>query len=402
MNILYHFRTQGCGAEGVHIAGIARAFEERGHVVDFSSPTGADPRRACEPDPTARPDRQSRLWAWLARHCPDIVFELLELSYNIVSVFRNSRLLKRKRYDLVYERHAFFLCATAWLARRWKIPLVVEINELVGDERVRRQPTFRRLAERCDRFCLRRATLVTMVSPHLQRRAIAMGVPSERTLVLPNAVAAADYASPADGRRVRAKYSVGDNAVLIGFVGWLVPWHRVEDLLEAVADAPNCDLRLLIVGGGPLRADLESLAATRGIAARVHFVGAIPHEAVREHIAAMDIAVIPHSNEYRSPIKLFEYMGQGKAVLAPRTEPIAMVVRHGESGLLFDPSDMPSFRAGLLRLVSDPETRKRLGEQARADVLAKHTWNHNAARILARLQMEENGDPCGKEVRLER
>ena len=50
----------------------------------------------------------------------------------------------------------------------------------------------------------------------------------------------------------------------------------------------------------------------------------------------MDIGVVPHSNEYRSPIKLFEYMGQGKAVVAPRTEPIEMVVNDGVNGLLFD------------------------------------------------------------------
>jgi glycosyltransferase involved in cell wall biosynthesis len=388
MKILYHFRTQGHGAEGVHIAGIARALEERGHVVDFSSPTGVDPRRTCGADPLAGGDRRSRLWARLARHCPGVVFELMELGYNVAAAFRNSRLLKRKRYDLVYERHAFFLCATAWLTARRRIPLVVEVNELVGDERVRRQPTFRRLAERCDRFCLRRASLVTVVSPHLQRRVVAMGVASERTLVLPNAVAAADYATPADGRQVRAKCGIGDDAILIGFVGWLVPWHRLEELFLAVAEAPNRNLWLLIVGGGPLRPDLESLAATRGIAKRVRFVGTVPHEAVREHIAAMDIAVIPHSNEYRSPIKLFEYMGQGKAILAPRTEPIAMVVRHGDNGVLFDAGDVSSFRAGLARLVSEPETRKRLGEQARADVLAQHTWDHNAARILERLGMD--------------
>ncbi len=385
MNILYHFRTQGRGAEGVHIAGIAGALEELGHQVDFSSPTGADPRRTCGADPFAGTGRRSRFWAWLARHCPDTVFEVLELSYNAVSLFRNARLLKRRRYQMVYERHAFFLCATAWLATRRRIPLVVEINELVGDERVRRQPTFRRLAERCDRFSLRRASLVTVVSPHLQRRVIGLGVPVERTLVLPNAVAAADYATPADGSQIRLKYGLGD-AVLIGFVGWLVPWHRLEDLLEAVAEVGRRDLRLLIVGSGPLRSDLERLAAARGIAARVHFVGAVPHDSVREHIAAMDIAVIPHSNEYRSPIKLFEYMGQGKAVLAPRTEPIAMVVRHGENGLLFDPGDASSFRTGLARLLAEPQTRQSLGAQARADILAGHTWRQNAVRILARLE----------------
>jgi len=385
MNILYHFRTQGRGAEGVHIAGIASALEQLGHTVDFSSPTGVDPRRTGGSDPFAGARGATRLWAWTARRCPDLVFELLEMAYNVVSALRNSRLLRRRHYDLIYERHAFFLCATAWLARRRRLPFVVEVNELVGDERVRRQPTFRRLAERCDRFCLGRATLVTVVSPHLQRRVQAMGVAAERALVLPNAVAAADYATPAVGDQVRTRYAVG-NAVLVGFVGWLVPWHRLEELVDAVAElAGRHDIKLLVVGTGPLQADLQRQAEARGIGSRVVFAGAVPHGSVPQYIAAMDVAVIPHSNEYRSPIKLFEYMGQGKAVLAPATEPIATVVRDGDNGVLFSPGDMAAFRAALERLAAGPELRGRLGAQARMDVLAKHTWNRNAEAILARL-----------------
>lgn len=386
MNILYHFRTQGRGAEGVHIAGIARAFEGLGHRVDFSSPTGVDPRRTRGSDPFAGGRGTSRLWAWTARHCPDLVFELLEVAYNLASLIRNSRLLRQRCYSLIYERHAFFLCATAWLARRRRIALVVEVNELVGDERVRRQPTFRSLAERCDRFCFRNAALVTVVSPHLQRRVQAMGVPAERTLALPNAVARADYAQPADGTTLRSRYAVGD-AVLVGFVGWLVPWHRLEELVAAVAEMSQThDIRLMVVGDGPLRSALEEQVRAHGIESRVLFVGAVPHESIPGHIAAMDIAVIPHSNEYRSPIKLFEYMGQGKAVIAPCTEPIATVVRDGGNGVLFDPGDMAAFRAALERLVADPALRQRLGAQARADVLSEHTWDRNAERILERLR----------------
>jgi len=369
----------------VHIAGIARAFEGLGHQVDFSSPTGVDPRTTGGDDPFAGGGGTRSLWGCIARRCPNIVFELLELGYNVVSAVRNWRLLCRCSHDLIYERHAFFLCATAWVARRRRLPLVVEVNELVGDERVRRQPTFSGLAQRCDRFCFRHASLVTVVSPYLQRRVQAMGVPEERILVLPNAVAAKNYAAAADGVRMREEFGVGA-AVLVGFVGWLVPWHRLEDLVRAVAKASSdVDIRLVIVGDGPLRGDLEALVQVEGIASRVHFVGAVPHHAVPEYIAAMDIAVIPHSNEYRSPIKLFEYMGQGKAVLVPQTEPIEMVVQHEHNGLLFDAGDAPSLGEGLARLLSDPALRERIGGKARVDVLAHHTWRRNAERILERL-----------------
>ena len=95
MNILYHFRTQGTGAEGVHIAGIANAFERLGHRVIFSSPTGIDPRTTAGANPFAEKKRRSFL-ARLAAHAPAFVFELLEIAYNAAAYVRNRAALTRE------------------------------------------------------------------------------------------------------------------------------------------------------------------------------------------------------------------------------------------------------------------------------------------------------------------
>ncbi len=100
-----------------------------------------------------------------------------------------------------------------------------------------------------------------------------------------------------------------------------------------------------------------------------------------EHLAAMDICVIPHSNTYRSPIKLFEYMARAQAIVAPRTEPIALVLRHGGNGLLFNPEDADDLRAQMAALIEDPALRSRLGGQARRDVGEKHTWKKKCPTI---------------------
>ncbi len=377
MNILYHFRTQGTGAEGVHIAGIASAFETLGHRVVFSSPTGVDPRQTAGENPFG-PKRRRGLLSRLAAHAPGFVFEVLELGYNLVAWRRNRALLRRENCTLIYERHAFFLCATAQLAARRGIPLVVEVNELVGDERIRPEPTLSAIARCADLYTFRRAALIIVVSPHLKRRIEAMGIPAERILVLPNAVAADSLDAPVNAGVVRQKYACAD-AVIIGFVGWFVSWHRLENLVRAFADIAHTRpaARLMLVGDGDLRPELAKLADD------LIFTGAVPHGEIPDHIAAMDICVVPHSNEYRSPIKLFEYMANGRAVLAARTEPIAMVVRDGENGVLFD-SDQPSdLRAKLLTLIDDAALRAHLGAQARADVRRSHTWSANAAAVLA-------------------
>ena len=98
----------------------------------------------------------------------------------------------------------------------------------------------------------------------------------------------------------------------------------------------------------------------------------------------MDICVVPHSNEYRSPIKLFESMARARAIVAPRTEPIAQVITDGVNGLLFDPQNPATLRDALQRLIADPALRAQLGTAARATIRENHTWDRNAAAVLTR------------------
>ena len=383
MNILYHFRTQGTGAEGVHVAGLVRAFEAMGHTVTLSSPTGNDPRQTAGANPFGGAKR-GRRWVLLAQHCPGILFEFLEIFYNVVALLRNWRIVRRERCAMIYERHAFFLFSTAFLARLRRLPLVIEVNELVGDERIRKQPVLSWVARLCDRYTFRRAQLIVVVSPHLKRRICEMGVDPDKILVLPNGVRREDYEKSEDRDALRARYGIGSERIVVGFVGWFVHWHFLNELVKACAALAGShpEVHLMLVGDGPLREELESLAVAQGLEGRFLITGAVPHESIPAHIAAMDVGVIPHSNEYRSPIKLFEYMGRGIAVLAPDTEPIRMAVENRRNGLLFANGDRGSLQATLAELLADPALRSELGSQARRDVLEKHTWVNNATAVL--------------------
>jgi glycosyltransferase involved in cell wall biosynthesis len=373
MNILMHFRTRGTGAEAVHLAGMANGFVRCGHKVVFSSPTGVDPRRTAGVNP----------WSTNPGKLPRILFEGMEIAYNAAALLRNGSMLRAGRFGMIYERHAFFLCTTPLLARRHGIPLVVEVNELVGDARIREQPRLKPLVLLSDRILFRRAELVVTVSPYLRRRVIACGGREDRVIVLPNAVPEAVAAHPADGRAVRERLGLGRSTV-IGFIGWIAHWHRLDLLVEAFArlDPAANDLRLLLVAEGD-RAPLEALAAELGVLDRVRIAGAVPHEEVPAHIAACDVCVVPNSNDYRSPLKMFEYMAQGRPVVAPNVEPVASVLADGENGLLFEPLSAGSMAAALGRLTASPDLRRRVGENARQTVLARHTWEKNAAAVLA-------------------
>src|SRR5687767_5039781 len=131
MKILYHHRTQGHGAEGVHITGIVRGFQRLGHEVELLWPPGVDPfQTAGRYLYGERRSLVARFWKAVSRHFPQILFELMEVGYDFFHRRRLMKKLDEEKVDFIYERNAFFLGSTASVARRRGIPLVLEVNEV--------------------------------------------------------------------------------------------------------------------------------------------------------------------------------------------------------------------------------------------------------------------------------
>jgi glycosyltransferase involved in cell wall biosynthesis len=82
-------------------------------------------------------------------------------------------------------------------------------------------------------------------------------------------------------------------------------------------------------------------------------------------------------------MKIFEYWGMGKPVVAPAVEPVLEVLRDGETGLLIEPGNALQLADRIVELARDPALRERLGQAGRAYVRAHHTWRNNAEQIVA-------------------
>lgn len=129
---------------------------------------------------------------------------------------------------------------------------------------------------------------------------------------------------------------------------------------------------------------MEQYARSNGFAAAVTFTGNVPHDAIPDYIAAMDVTVAPYKpyeNFYYSPIKIFEYMIMGKPVVAGRIGQVEEVIDHAETGLLFEPGNIAELTAALLQLVNEAALRRRLGENARVWVQKERTWENNAGQV---------------------
>ena len=129
---------------------------------------------------------------------------------------------------------------------------------------------------------------------------------------------------------------------------------------------------------------MQALAAALGVADRVQFTGLVPHEAVPATVAKFDIALQPRVVEYASPLKIFDYMAAGRAIVAPDQPNIREILAHERTALLFDPARPEAMWEAVARLLADPALRARLGAAARAELEARDfTWRGNAARIVA-------------------
>jgi glycosyltransferase involved in cell wall biosynthesis len=194
---------------------------------------------------------------------------------------------------------------------------------------------------------------------------------------MPNAVDAAAFATLPDGAPARARLGLtGD--VTIGYIGAINFWRRVDLLVRAFARM-KAPAKLVFIGSGPDEDKAKQLAAELGVADRVVFAGRAPHADIPLLLQAMDITCIPHSNVYGSPMKLFEYMAAGRAVVAPWLPPI--VEGLGGTGLTFAPLDEAALAATLEALVADPVRRADLGAAARRRALGEFVWSrHDIAR----------------------
>jgi glycosyltransferase involved in cell wall biosynthesis len=143
--------------------------------------------------------------------------------------------------------------------------------------------------------------------------------------------------------------------------------------------------RLLLVGDGATRRDMEVKAAALGIAPSVTFTGRVPHDRVPALMASADIAVAPYTNQggplWLSPLKLYEYMASGTAIVASRMGQIAEVIADGRNGVLVAPGDPDALAAALVRLLGDAREREALGSQAREDATRRHSWTAYIERL---------------------
>jgi glycosyltransferase involved in cell wall biosynthesis len=275
-----------------------------------------------------------------------------------------------------------FFPAGAWVSKLLGIPFLVEINAPLYEERRKFGGlALDALAQWSEGYVWRAADAALPVTAVLGERVVARGVHRARIHVIPNGINPDRFGDGVTPEAAKQALGLQGKCVL-GFVGFMREWHRLDRIVEFLANNRRPDLHLLFVGDGPARAELEAQVAKLGLGAQVTFTGIVGRDRIASYIAAFDIALQPAVVEYASPLKLFEYMALGKAISAPSTPNLCEVLTQDHNALLFKESDDAALFAGLKRLCDDAALRARLGAAARATIDERGlTWHANAARV---------------------
>lgn len=373
MKILFHHRIRSKDGQFVHMDELIRALREAGHEIVI-----AGPDVVAENSFGAGPG----FVGVLKKYLPQAVYELVEIAYGLYDYRRLASAIRAHRPDVIYARYNLYTLSPVWARRRFRLPLILEVNAPLVRERARYAGlAWGSLARRFERACWRGADRVVAVTHVLAREIEAAGVPAARIVVMPNGVRPSDYASLPAGEVAKAAINL-DGRLVIGFTGFLREWNGLERLIEWLADSGDARRHLLLVGDGPARPMLIERAQRRGVADRVTITGVTGREDIMSRTAAFDVAVIPEVTEYASPLKLFEYLAAGRAIVAPATPNLKEILVDGENALLFSPSDPEALGRALERACADPELRARIGRCARETISARGlTWAGNADQV---------------------
>jgi len=370
MKILYHHRIASKDGQYVHVEELTNAFMQAGHELLFVCPEFAD---------KAEFGDEGGIATKLKAKLPKSIYELLELGYSLLIAVKLIAAILKFKPDFIYERYNLYQPIGVIIARLFRLPIILEVNAPLVQERSKYSGlALPRFAKYIENFTWRKASFVLPVTQVLAQHVYEAGVPEERVVVVPNGINEKVIAE-LDTRAAEREQS---KDIVIGFTGFINPWHKLDKALDAIAQIGNKQIKFICVGEGDIRPQLEQQAKALGIEDQVTFTGLVNREKVFDYVAQFDIALQPSVTEYASPLKLFEYLASASLVIAPDMPNIREILDETNS-LLFNPEDPADFKHKLVDALENFEKYKPIRKAARAAIDEQGlTWQKNAERVI--------------------
>lgn len=323
----------------------------------------------------------------------DISLHTAEGKGNLSILWFGSLVAKEFKPDVIYERR-FSPKIGVTLGKMIGVPTVVEINAMIEEEkRILDKDEGRvgleKIKRRIRRYFLRSAAGIVAVSGGIRDGLVEeYDVANSKIHVIQNG-ANTDLFRPMDKIESVDKLGLDQGFKYVCFSGNFAPWQGVESLISAfpgiVGNHP--DIRLLLVGDGVLRSDLERLVGESGIENSTTFTGRVPYHEVPLYLNSSEVCVAPFSGILRnvkygfSAIKLYEYMACGKAFVTTSVCGIDDEIAENDVGVSVKPDNPVELERALTELLDDTERTVEMGKRGRILAEREHSWNRVAERI---------------------
>jgi glycosyltransferase involved in cell wall biosynthesis len=314
-------------------------------------------------------------------------------------------------YNYIYQRYSGLSFVGAYLSKKNGVSLILEFNssEVWKIKNWSKQSSLLRtilvtiykflilpIIARIEEYNLKNSTLIVVVSASLKEILMEKGIAEQKIIVNPNGVDPESYNPLIQANSIAKKYGL-ENYKVIGFIGSFGQWHGVVEMARAIElfyrlnqNMIN-EVKSLMIGDGKLLHEAKKIISKSGYQENVIFTGQIHQSEGPKYLAVCDILLSPHiknpdgSKFFGSPTKLFEYMAMGKAIIASKLDQIGEVLEHDNTAYLVEPGNKNQLADAMQLLIADSELRRKLGKNARAEVLKKYTWQKHVEKILANL-----------------
>jgi glycosyltransferase involved in cell wall biosynthesis len=313
---------------------------------------------------------------------PEVVVLRSPYVRNLVYQFQRTRGLGRLLARMLRADEEWF-CRAAWrrIAQAPRRPDIVHAHALSAAARVRTLPiptviNLPGMADPRDILDLRLADAIVADGFAAEHLPAALGSPVEH---VPKGVDVGVFRP--DGPNRRATLGLEGRRVAL-VASRLVPIKNVALAVDAmsVAARERPNLRLLIVGDGPLQAALENRVATLELSEQVIFAGRVEHSAMPEWYRSADLFVLPSEFD-NSPNVVLEAMASGLPVVATDVGGLRQYLQHGVNGDLVRAGDSTALAEAIARYADDEDLSARIGRRNRDDVVAGFSWAQSA-RVL--------------------
>ncbi|HEY7289029.1 MAG TPA: glycosyltransferase family 4 protein [Vicinamibacterales bacterium] len=289
-----------------------------------------------------------------------------------------ARKLLSERYDAIHSHEEGGLIG-AVLAAALRIPHLYDMHSSLPQQlsnfAFSRSKLIRRVFLTIERFMIRRSRVVIVICPSLMDTVKEIE-PSARAVLIENAPGSGDeQATDADAARVRASLGVAAEVPLIVYTGTFEAYQGLDLLFGSMAlvKAARPDARLVLAGGKPDQvAAARDLAARAGIADVTTFTGERPASEIPAYLRAADVLASPRSRGTNTPLKIYQYLRSGTAIVATRLLTHTQVL--SDDTAILTEAVPRSFADGMLRAIADPAGARSIGEQAKRLAETKYSY----------------------------